>query len=104
MRRGTDIAALSALQALVVHLLHEASKGAGSFWDHYIQQLPHSYTTLCCFPPDAVEALQLPYAMQAARDAAAKAKAEWRGAWPLLQDLGGCNGLQSEAGLLESCS
>lgn len=75
-------------QVLAAHLLHEASKGPASAWHLYISQLPRSYTTLCCFPAAAAEALQLSHAVQAARDAEAKAKADWRGSWPLLQDLG----------------
>lgn len=71
-----------------MHLLHEASKGAASFWHLYIRQLPRSYTTLLCFPEPAIAALQAPHAVAAARGAVEKAKAEWRGAWRLLQELG----------------
>jgi hypothetical protein len=78
-----------AAQVLAVHLLHEASKGPASFWHLYIRQLPRSYTTLCCFPEEAACALQAPHAVRAASDALDTAKAEWRGAWPLLRDLGG---------------
>ena len=77
-------------QVLSVHLLHEAFKGAASFWHLYIRQLPRSYTTLCCFTDAAVDALQLPFAQAAARDAIEKTKDDWKGAWRLLQELGAC--------------
>jgi hypothetical protein len=86
-------------QVLAVHLLHEASKGAASFWHLYIKQLPRSYTTLCCWPDAAVAALQAQHAQQAARDAIDKAQRDWRGAWPLLQDLGAGFGWGRNQGL-----
>ncbi|KAI8468338.1 MAG: set domain protein [Monoraphidium minutum] len=73
---------------LAVHLLHEASKGPASFWALYIRQLPRGYSTLACFHPAAAAALQLPHAAAAAAVAVEKEQAAWRGAFPLLQDLG----------------
>jgi histone-lysine N-methyltransferase SETD3 len=79
---------LSDHQVLTLHLLHEASKGAASFWAQYVRQLPPFYTTLASFSPAAVEALQAPHAVAAARAAVERARTDWRGAWPVMQELG----------------
>jgi hypothetical protein len=80
--------AISLSQILSIHLLHEASKGAASFWHPYLQQLPRHFTTLMAWPQQAVLELQLLHAQQAAADAAGKARSEWLGAKRALQELG----------------
>ncbi|KAK9811842.1 hypothetical protein WJX72_011071 [[Myrmecia] bisecta] len=79
---------LSAEQVLAVHLLHEVSKGETSFWAPYLQQLPHSYTTLAHFSPEACEALQCPYARSVAHQAVQQQAADWQQAKPVLKALG----------------
>ena len=76
------------LQILSIHLLHEVSKGPASFWHPYLQQLPRQFTTLMSWPTEAVEALQLQYAQEAAAAAQAKARSEWAAARPALKELG----------------
>lgn len=75
-------------QILAVHLIHEASKGPASFWHPYIQQLPRHYTTWTNWGPEAVEALQLQHAQEAAAAAISKARQEWTSARSVLQQLG----------------
>ena len=75
-------------QVLCTHLLHEASKGATSFWQHYIAQLPTNYTLTMAFRQRHIEALQTPYAQSTAQAAADRAFGDWTAAQPLLQGLG----------------
>ncbi|GFR42519.1 hypothetical protein Agub_g3413, partial [Astrephomene gubernaculifera] len=80
---------LSPHQLLACHLLHEVSKGPDSFWWPYLKQLPRSYTSLLNFSPQETAELQLRHACDVAAEAAEKAREEWQGALPLLQELGG---------------
>ncbi|GLC41210.1 hypothetical protein PLESTB_001526700 [Pleodorina starrii] len=79
---------LSPFQALACHLLLEVSRGPDSFWWPYLKQLPRSYTSLANFGPDDAAALQLQHARDAAVAAADRAREEWRGALPVLHELG----------------
>lgn len=76
------------MQVLCTHLLHEASKGATSFWQHYIAHLPTDYTLMMAFRQRHVEALQVPYARSTAQAAADRAFGDWTAAQPMLQGLG----------------
>jgi hypothetical protein len=76
------------VQILAIHLLHEASKGAASFWHPYLQQLPRHFTTLMAWPQQAQQQLQLPHAQQAAAAAVDTARSEWLAARAALQELG----------------
>ena len=76
------------MQVLCTHLLHEASKGAISFWQHYIAQLPTNYTLMMTFRKRHVEALQVPRAQSTAQAAADRAFGDWAAAQPMLQCLG----------------
>eukprot|EP00878_Enallax_costatus_P025917 GHUV01027774.1.p3 GENE.GHUV01027774.1~~GHUV01027774.1.p3 ORF type:complete len:103 (-),score=26.20 GHUV01027774.1:459-767(-) len=84
----TPLPTSAKLQLLSIHLLHEASKGPASFWHPYLRQLPRQFTTLMSWPVAAVEALQLPYAQEAAAAAQQKARSEWAAARPALKELG----------------
>jgi histone-lysine N-methyltransferase SETD3 len=78
---------LSSNQALAVHLLHEGSKNAASFWAVYIQHLPRSYATLVTFSEQEMDDLQLPEAREAASSAVAEARVDWQRARPALRAL-----------------
>lgn len=73
---------------LIVHLLHEVSKGPASFWRPYLVLLPREYHTLALFPEAAVAQLQVPEAMEAARRARAEARRDWAAAHGALTSLG----------------
>lgn len=90
---------LSDVEVLGVHLLHELSRcqvdkaadddGSGSSrWRLYIEHLPRSYTTLCNWSDEEVEALQLEHAVEAAAAAVHEARQQWQKALPVLKDLG----------------
>ncbi|KAF5830023.1 hypothetical protein DUNSADRAFT_15167 [Dunaliella salina] len=86
---------LNSYQVLGVHLLHEVSKAeaggkgsSSSWWRPYLQQLPRSYTTLCCFSGSDIVGLQVPYAVDKARTAVDKARQQWKESDPLLKHLG----------------
>eukprot|EP00850_Spirogloea_muscicola_P011627 SM000073S21403 [mRNA] locus=s73:33855:36542:- [translate_table: standard] len=72
-------------QVLVVHLLHELSKGRRSAWAPYLVTLPLAHTTLCTFSPADAAALQVPWAVDTAAAAAASARRDWLAAQPVLQ-------------------
>eukprot|EP00850_Spirogloea_muscicola_P009122 SM000050S17047 [mRNA] locus=s50:660021:663165:+ [translate_table: standard] len=77
---------LSVRQVLVVHLLHELSKGRTSAWAPYLATLPRAHTTLCTFSPADAAALQVPWAVDTAAAAAAGAQRDWLAAQPVLRD------------------
>jgi hypothetical protein len=75
-------------KVLIVHLLHEVSKGPASFWRPYLVLLPREYHTLALFPEAVVAQLQVPEAMQAARRARSEARRDWAAAHGVLTSLG----------------
>lgn len=76
------------LQVLILHLLHEVSKGTASFWHPYLLALPREHHTLALFSPSQVLQLQVPQAMEAARAARADARRDWATARGVLLELG----------------
>ena len=90
---------LSDVEVLGVHLLHELSRcqvdkaadddGSGSSrWRLYIEHLPRSYTTLCNWSDEEVEALQLEHAVEVAAAAVHEARQQWQKVLPVLKELG----------------
>lgn len=78
---------LSDRQVLMLHLLHEASKGESSFWAAYIQQLPRAYTLLEGLADEQVQQLQVPFASAQAQQSAARLQSEWEGLRGVLEEL-----------------
>lgn len=64
------------------------SKGPTSFWRPYLETLPRSYTTLCCFSPSDIAALQVAHAIEVADSAADALQLSWQTVQPTLADLG----------------
>ena len=85
---GPEGEALSPTERLCVHLLHEASKGAGSRWHPYISQLPRRYNLMGTWRRAEREMLQVPFAIAEAERCAAEMERSWRRAMPALEALG----------------
>lgn len=90
---------LSDVEVLGVHLLHELSRcqvdkaadegGSGSSrWRLYIEHLPRSYTTLCNWSDEELQALQLEHAVEVAAAAVHEARQQWQNVLPVLKQLG----------------
>lgn len=69
---------------LALHLLTEVSRGDASRWVPYLRSLPRTYTTLACFPAEAVPELQEPKAIAVARAEIEVAGESWEEARPAL--------------------
>ncbi|GKV00252.1 hypothetical protein SLEP1_g12976 [Rubroshorea leprosula] len=78
---------LTPTQMLTVCLLYEINKGKSSWWHPYLIHLPRSYEILAAFGEFEVQALQVDYAVWAAKKAVTKAKSQWKEARKLMEEL-----------------
>lgn len=76
---------LTSAERLACHLLHEASKGEGSKWHAYIQQLPRNYNLLCSWSEIEIAELQAPYAIDTASRSVQEMQASHQSAIPTLR-------------------